>query len=221
MRRKETRADKLIVGELKVTPEDVLMIVGTNDQRLKVVAEEFASPLGVRIIHLLSLEPLTVMQISKTLGESIQTVSHHIKRMMEAEIIKVDGYEASQRGKTVKKYALNKLAFLLVVDYSDEERKELLKVLKRIAVKRLHRRILYTLSTFISFWLLSFMAFYLVTSPIIGGQYFYVSIPGLEPGAFVWAEPFVIFPLVLGAFAGVITWFILSRKIVRLQKTFL
>jgi len=207
--------------DIRVEPDDVIETLGTEDPRLKVIAEELANRVGRRIVELLYPKALTTAQISTALGESIQTVAYHVDRLVKAEVVKVAGYEKSQKGKAMRKYELRKPAILLVVQPANQDRKETLKSLKRIALRRFYERVLCSIAAFAISWVGSWLMIQLFVQ---GGIPYdiplppkRIPLPRMVPS--VGIDPLELASLVIGIVVGLTIWYALSRRLVPLSKS--
>lgn len=209
------------MDDFRVAPDDMIETIGLFDPRAKIISEELANPLGKKIIQVLSSSELTTGEISKKLNASIQCVAYHVRRLLEAGIIRIVRYELGPRGKDMKRYALRKPSILLIVDPPPEDEAEFLKTLKKIALKRFFERALFSVFTFIT----SSLTTYWLLQSIIKGNAKLQEI--LDPDALinpllpteptVTASPVVFEYLVasfmIGLIASFIAWYMLSRKL--------
>jgi len=121
---------------ISLAPDDLIATVNLDDKKLKIIAEELSNTIGKNIIQLLSVKKATTKEIASILDESIQRVSYHIKRLGQIDVIKTDGYRTSEKGKQMKVYTLKKSSLLLVLDTPQKDKTEVLKKLKRMAMRK-------------------------------------------------------------------------------------
>jgi DNA-binding transcriptional ArsR family regulator len=196
---------------MRVAPKDFMETVDIFDPKLKIIAEELANPLGKKVIKLLSINERTLKQISTDLDVSLQAAAYHVNRLLKAKLVKINAHERSVKGKIMKKYALHKPSVLLILESSQQDKKTFLKRLEREALKRLVERILFSLTVFIGFYFIGHLI-------IQGGihQGIVQPPPSDRDFSFTLSENplFVIVPLVFGIISSLITWKILTRRLV-------
>ncbi|MEM2905497.1 MAG: winged helix-turn-helix domain-containing protein [Candidatus Bathyarchaeia archaeon] len=196
--------------------------MGTHDPRLKIAAEELSNRLGSEIVELLCSNTLTAAEISAALGRSIQTITYHLHRLMEAGIVRIAGYEKSQRGKNMRKYELRKPAILFIIDPANEDKRRSLRWLKRIALKRFYERILCSVLVFAVSWLVSYLAIQLMIQGRVLDESYIPPTIRIPPS---WVGPSVTISLglsvtvsfILGIIVSSITFCILSRRLMSLN----
>jgi len=104
----------------------------------------------------------------------------------------------------------------LVLETSQQEKKTFLKRLKREALKRLVERLLLSLTSFIVFYFIG----HLIIQGIIN-QGIVLSLPDkhltIDPFPLSAYPLFIIVPLTFGVISSLITWKVLSRRLVSLK----
>lgn len=98
---------------LENNSENSIQIFPTNDYRLKFLGEIFSNESSRKILTLLLDSELTVMEISKKSGFSANLIIHHLKKMMESEIVTITKELKTSRGRPLKFYRA-KSAFVIV-----------------------------------------------------------------------------------------------------------
>ena len=146
-----------------------------------------------------------------------------MKRLTEAGIVRVSGFEMSMRGKKMKKYRLHKPSLLIIVDSSIQDKKKFRQLLKEKALKKLRERILLSILIFISFFLTSNIIVQMITQKKIIVQLvdnyirFYIHLEGPPELSNPFPMNSLIISTIFGLIVTTISWFILSRKLVSLN----
>jgi len=84
--------------------KDNIRIFPTDDSRLKSLGEIFSNESSRKILTLLSGNELTVMGISKDSGLSPNLIIHHLKKMVDTEIVTVTKESTNSRGRPLRFY---------------------------------------------------------------------------------------------------------------------
>ncbi|MEO9277868.1 MAG: winged helix-turn-helix domain-containing protein [Nitrososphaera sp.] len=89
-------------------------VIGTEDERIKVIGEELANDTGRAIIGKLSQQIASTNDLAKSLDISLPLVNWHINRLLSVGLIKVEKIEMSSKNKEVKYYGQIKNALVIV-----------------------------------------------------------------------------------------------------------
>lgn len=110
--------------ELKMTdiPDDDFLqkadqhieVIGTEDERIKIIGEELANDTGRAIIGKLSQQIASTNDLAKALDISLPLVNWHINRLLGVGLIKIEKIEMSSKNKEVKYYGQIKNALVIV-----------------------------------------------------------------------------------------------------------
>ncbi len=82
------------------------LLVDLNEPKVKKLAETITSETSRRILNHLAEKEDTEQNISKVLGMPISTVHYHLQRLQEAQLVKVDEFHYSPKGREVNHYKL-------------------------------------------------------------------------------------------------------------------
>ena len=95
--------------------EDDVEIISTHDDKAKLVGEILSNDSSRKILNLLnSSKELTINGISQQTGLSLSLVTHHIKRMQSAEIVRISRVGRSVKGQKMNYYCATNQSFLIV-----------------------------------------------------------------------------------------------------------
>ncbi len=89
-------------------------IIGTEDERIKIIGEELANDTGRAIIGKLSQQIASTNDLAKALEISLPLVTWHINRLLSVGLIKIEKIEMSSKNKEVKYYGRVKNALIIV-----------------------------------------------------------------------------------------------------------
>ena len=89
-------------------------VIGTEDERIKIIGEELANDTGRAIIGKLSQQIASPNDLAKSLDISLPLVNWHINRLLTVGLIKIEKTEMSSKNKEVKYYAQVKNALVIV-----------------------------------------------------------------------------------------------------------
>jgi len=91
-----------------------IRVLSSDDEKIKVVGEVLANESSRTILRLLSsIDEMTTNQISQEIDLSIPLVSHHLKKMQEAGVVKVSRVGTSVKGQKMKYYCATNQSFLI------------------------------------------------------------------------------------------------------------
>ena len=94
--------------------EDV-EIISTHDEKVKVVGEILSNDSSRKILNLLnSSNEMTINEIAQKTGLSLSLVTHHLKRMQAAQVVKISKVGRSVKGQKMNYYSATNQSFLIV-----------------------------------------------------------------------------------------------------------
>ena len=114
--------------------KDDIRIFPTDDSRLKSLGEIFSNESSRKILTLLLEKELTVMGISKDSGLSPNLIIHHLKKMIDTEIVTMTKESTNSRGRPLRFYRAKAAIVILSKDVANRasSRKSLKKALGKI-----------------------------------------------------------------------------------------
>lgn len=93
---------------------DEIRVLSADDEKIKVVGEVLANESSRDIMRLLSgSNEMTINRISQETDLSIPLVSHHLKKMQAAGVVKVSKIGTSVKGQKMKYYSATNQSFLI------------------------------------------------------------------------------------------------------------
>ena len=119
--------------KIKISKEKNIQVFPTNDIRLKILGEIFSNESSRKILTLLFDKELTIMGISKESGVSVSLVAHHLKKMVESEIVDITKELKNSRGRPLRFYRAKPAIIVVSKDTKDRVLKS--KSLKKIIFK--------------------------------------------------------------------------------------
>lgn len=94
-------------------PEDPFLLVSLEESESKELAKVISNKTSRKILDLLSKKDATETQIAKQLKLPLSTVHYNLQHLHKANLVKVDEFHYSEKGKEVNHYALaNKLIII-------------------------------------------------------------------------------------------------------------
>lgn len=94
---------------------DNIKIMSTHDEKVKLVGEILSNDSSRKILNLLNdSNEMTINEIAQNTGLSLSLVTHHIKRMQSAQVIKVSRIGRSVKGHKMNYYSATNQSFLIV-----------------------------------------------------------------------------------------------------------
>ena len=94
---------------------DDVEIISTHDEKVKIVGEILSNDSSRKILNLLnSSNEMTINEIAQKTGLSLSLVTHHLKRMQVAQIVKVSKVGRSVKGQKMNYYSATNQSFLIV-----------------------------------------------------------------------------------------------------------
>lgn len=82
------------------------LLVDLNESKTKKLAETITSDTSRKILNYLTEKEDTEQNISSVLGLPISTVHYHLQKLLEANLVKVEEFHYSQKGREVNHYKL-------------------------------------------------------------------------------------------------------------------
>lgn len=97
-------------------------IISTEDDRLRIIGKEMADDTGRAIFTTICQKRIiSPSDLSKILGISLPLVNWHVKRLMDAGLIKIEKLGTSQKNKPVKYYGPATTIIIIGVDLGNDE----------------------------------------------------------------------------------------------------
>ena len=94
---------------------DDIEIISTHDEKVKTVGEILSNDSSRKILNLLnSSNEMTINEIALKTGLSLSLVTHHLKRMQAAEVVKVSKVGRSVKGHKMNYYSATNQSFLII-----------------------------------------------------------------------------------------------------------
>ncbi len=94
--------------------DNEIRVLSVDDEKIKVVGEVLANESSRTIMRLLSSSnDMTINQIAQEINLSIPLVSHHLKKMQDAGVVKVSRVGTSVKGQKMKYYSATNKSFLI------------------------------------------------------------------------------------------------------------
>lgn len=107
-------------------PKSNFLLVDLNEPKVKKLAETITSETSRKILNYLAEKEDSEQNISKILAMPISTVHYHLQKLQEAQLVKVDEFHYSPKGREVNHYKLaNK--YIIIAPRSVAGLKEKLK----------------------------------------------------------------------------------------------
>ena len=100
--------------EVEKTSDNEIRVLSADDEKIKVVGEVLANESSRAILRLLSnMDEMTINQIAQEMDLSIPLVSHHLKKMQETGVVKVNRVGKSVKGQKMNYYSITNQSFLI------------------------------------------------------------------------------------------------------------
>ena len=114
--------------------KDSIQIFPTNDDRLKFLGEIFSNESSRKILTLFLEKEVTIMKISKESEISPNLIIHHLKKMIESNIVTITKESTNSRGRPLRFYRAKSAIIILSKDAVDRANasKSLKKTLGKI-----------------------------------------------------------------------------------------
>ena len=139
-----------------VKPDEVLYVITTDDNRLKLIGEELANDTGRAVLSNIYKGVETASELAERMNTTMSVIHYHLERLVQSGLVVVREIDKSSRGRDMKRYSASKLAVLLIPSPVVQERAQTMRQLKKLAFKGFLERILLTVLTFVSAAGLSF-----------------------------------------------------------------
>ena len=94
--------------------DDDVKIISSEDEKIKLIGEIFSNDSSRKILKLLSDKEMTANEIAQKNNMSLALVTHHLKRMQSAEMVKISKTSKSVKGQDMKYYTATKQSILIV-----------------------------------------------------------------------------------------------------------
>lgn len=101
-------------SDLAVHAEEYIEIIGTEDERIKIIGEELANDTGRAIFGKISQGITSSNELAKYLNISLPLVTWHVNRLLSVGLIKVEKTEMSSKNKQMKYYGPVKTALVII-----------------------------------------------------------------------------------------------------------
>ena len=82
------------------------LLISLEEKKAKKIAEAINNETSRKILDALAKKDHTESELSKELGIAISTIHYNLKQLMEANLIVVDEFHYSSKGKEVNHYKL-------------------------------------------------------------------------------------------------------------------
>ncbi len=116
-------------------PEDPFLLVSLEESESKELAKVISNKTSRKILDLLSKKDATETQIAKDLKLPLSTVHYNLQHLLKANLVKVDEFHYSEKGKEVNHYSLaNKLIIIAPKKTSRESFMQKLKGLLPVGI---------------------------------------------------------------------------------------
>ena len=91
-----------------------IRVLSSDDEKIKVVGEVLANESSRTILRLLSSrDEMTINEMAREIDLSIPLVSHHLKKMQDAGVVRVSRVGTSVKGQKMKYYSSTNQSFLI------------------------------------------------------------------------------------------------------------
>jgi len=97
-----------------ITISDKVEILSTDDEKLKAMGEILSTDASRQILKLLFNESMTANQISQKTDLSLPLVIYHLKKMQDANVVKITNVGKNIKSHDMKFYTLDKFAIVIV-----------------------------------------------------------------------------------------------------------
>lgn len=96
--------------------QDNIEVFSTSDERLKILGQIFSNESSRKILTLLLEKELTIMNISNESGISANLIMHHLKKMINSNIVSVTRETTNSRGHPLRFYRAKPAIVILSKD---------------------------------------------------------------------------------------------------------
>lgn len=114
--------------------KDDILIFSSEDERLKFLGEILSNESSRSILTLLIEKEMTLMQIAKQTNLNPTLVIHHLKKLLQSDVVTITKTIASKKGRPMKFYRAKPILMISSKNMRDRihKNKSLLNVLKKI-----------------------------------------------------------------------------------------
>jgi DNA-binding transcriptional ArsR family regulator len=120
-----------------VAISDKVEILSTEDQKIKAIGEILSSDSSRQILRLLFNDALSANQISQKTGVSLPLVIYHLKKMQEANVVKITNVGKNTKSHDMKFYTADKFAIVILPEQMSSPAKKSKSLLNSFS--RIHR----------------------------------------------------------------------------------
>ncbi len=120
-----------------VAISDKVEILSTEDQKIKAIGEILSADSSRQILRLLFNDSLTANQISQKTGVSLPLVIYHLKKMQEANVVKITNVGKNTKSHDMKFYTADKFAIVILPEQMSSPAKKSKSLLNTFS--RIHR----------------------------------------------------------------------------------
>lgn len=99
-------------------------IVSTDDEKIKLIGNLLSNDSSRTILKLLFEKEMTANELAQKTGMLVSLVIHHLQKMQEASIIKVNKIGKSSKGHNMKYYGTTKFAVIILPSKISEKAKK-------------------------------------------------------------------------------------------------
>jgi len=103
---------------------DKVEILSTDDEKIKAIGEILSTDASRQILKLLFNESMTANQISQKTDLSLPLVIYHLKKMQNANVVKISSVGKNIKSHDMKFYTLDKFAIVIVPPEMSEKVKK-------------------------------------------------------------------------------------------------
>lgn len=97
-----------------ISISDKVEILSTEDDKIKAIGEILSSDSSRQILKLLFNDSLTANQISQKTSISLPLVIYHLKKMQDANVVKITNIGKNSKSHEMKFYTIDKLAIVIL-----------------------------------------------------------------------------------------------------------
>ena len=97
-----------------ISISDKVEILSTEDGKIKAIGEILSSDSSRQILKLLFNDSLTANQIAQKTGISLPLVIYHLKKMQDANVVKITNIGKNTKSHDMKYYTIDKLAIVIL-----------------------------------------------------------------------------------------------------------
>jgi DNA-binding transcriptional ArsR family regulator len=115
--------------------KDTILIFSSEDERLKFLGEILSNESSRSILRLLIEKEMTLMQIAKQTSLNPTLVIHHLKKLLQSDVVTITKTVANKKGRPMKFYRARPILMISSKDIRDNihKNKSLINVIKKIS----------------------------------------------------------------------------------------